>query len=107
MLLATTRVTHVVFSLKSQLRSLPWPENSPGVNLIEHVWDQMGVNIRDMANPPAYLIELRQAVWQDWDSARLENIQHLVDGIPAMWLHCRPHMAATPNIKWCTQKSRS
>ena len=60
----------------------PWPANSPDMNPIEHVWDQMGVYIGDMANPPTNLIELRQAFWQAWDSVTLQIIQHLVDGMP-------------------------
>ena len=58
---------------------MPWPANSPDMNPIEHVWDQMGMHmyIRDTANPPTNLIELRQVVRQACDSMTLESIQHL------------------------------
>ena len=51
------------------------------MNPIEHVCDQMGAYIHDMANPSTNQIELRQAFQQAWDSVTLENIQHLIDSM--------------------------
>ena len=70
------------FLAQEQVEVMPWPANSPDMNPIKHVWDQVGVYIRDMANPSTNLIELRQAVQQAWDSVILESVQHLVDGMP-------------------------
>ena len=67
------------FLTQEQVEVMPWPENWPDMNPIQHVCDQMGVYIRNMANPSKILIELRQAPRQAWDSLTLESIQHLVD----------------------------
>ena len=79
-LLATPRVTRGFFA-QDQVEVMSWPANSPEMYPIEHVWHQMGMYIREMANPPSNLIELRRALRQGWDSVTLENIQHLVDGM--------------------------
>ena len=52
------------FLAQKQFEVMPWPANSPDMNPIEHVWDQMGVYISDMANQPTDLIELWQALRQ-------------------------------------------
>ena len=70
------------FLAQEQVEVMPWPANSPDMNPIEHIWDQMGAHIRDMANPPTNINELRWAVQQAWDAVTVESIQNLVDGMP-------------------------
>lgn len=61
---------------------MDWPSRSPDLNPIEHIWDQIGVFLRDMDNPPTTVPQLRQAVLQAWDAVRPENLRKLVRSMP-------------------------
>ena len=61
---------------------MDWPYKSPGMYLIEHLWDLMGVHIRDMDNPAA--AQLRVAVKQAWVALRP------VRGLALVWSMPRP-----------------
>ena len=39
------------FLAQEQVEIMTWPANSPDMNPIGHIWDQLGALIRDMANP--------------------------------------------------------
>ena len=65
-----------------EVEVMAWPPRSPDMNPIEHVWDQMGVFIREMENPPTNLAELRHAVQAAWDSVTQDSIADLIDGMP-------------------------
>ena len=49
---------------------------------IEHVWDKMGVIIRDMDNSPTNLAQLRDAVVRAWAQIPMDYIAHLVATMP-------------------------
>ena len=70
------------FLTQEQVEVMPWPVNSPDMNPIEHVWDQMDIYTRDMATPPTHLDELRQAVQQAWDAVTVGSTQTLVNWMP-------------------------
>lgn len=61
---------------------MDWPARSPDMNPIEHVWDQMGIWIRDMAFPPSTVVELQQAVRQAWDAVGPQRVRNLVESMP-------------------------
>ena len=61
---------------------MEWPARSPDMNRIEHVWDQMGVILRDMDNPPTTLAELRVALLQAWDRVTIHRVAHLIESMP-------------------------
>lgn len=61
---------------------MDWPPMSPDMNPIEHVWDHIGRQIRDMDNPPLTLDDLRTAVQRHWDGMPQDVIDNLVDSMP-------------------------
>ena len=74
------------------------PVNSSDMNPIEHVWDQIGLYIRDKANPPINLIECfrlsnKPGILLHWKLSSTWSTACLV-----VWLRCRPRVVATLNI---------
>ena len=39
-----------------------WPSKSPGLNTIEHLWDNLDTRVRQRQNPPGNVNELRDAL---------------------------------------------
>ncbi len=81
---ATPHTGHVTanFPVQEDVNVMDWPAKSPDMNPIEHVWDKMGVIIRDMGNPPTNLAQLRDAVVRAWAQIPMDDIAHLVATMP-------------------------
>lgn len=45
---------------------LPWPSRSPDLNCIEHLWDELGKRVRNRQNPPQNVVQLEQALVDEW-----------------------------------------
>jgi len=61
---------------------MEWPANSPDLNPIEHLWDEL---IRRVEARPAKLTtlrDLRLALLEEWENIPQENIRTLVDSMP-------------------------
>ena len=54
----------------------------PDMKLIEHIWDQMAIHIRDMANHSTTQQRLSDAVMAVWDALRPERLRWLVRSMP-------------------------
>ena len=70
------------FLAEEEVEVMQWPPKSPDMNTIEHVWDQMGVILRDMDNPPSNLAELRQALVHAWNQIPVWRVTRLVSSMP-------------------------
>ncbi|GFW56008.1 transposable element Tcb2 transposase [Trichonephila clavipes] len=46
---------------------MEWPECSPNMNPIEHVWDALGRRVAGRQPPPQTLQELERALLEEWD----------------------------------------
>ena len=49
-----------------------WPAKSPDLNPIEHLWDHLDQRVRRRPIPPSNVIQLRQALIQEWNIPQVE-----------------------------------
>ncbi len=64
---------------------LKWPQQSPNLNPIEHLWDVVEQEIRIMDVQPTNLQQLmldEQAIMSIWTKISEECFQHLVESMP-------------------------
>ena len=59
---------------------MQWPARILDLKPTEHIWDQMGLFIRDMDNTPITVTRLREAMLQAWGAVTPERIEILVRG---------------------------
>ena len=56
---------------------LPWPSRSPDLNCIEHLWDELGKRVRNRPNPPQNIVQLEQALVEEWRGIPANVIRRL------------------------------
>ncbi len=61
---------------------LKWPPQSPDLNPIEHLWDEVEWEIRIMDVQPANLQKLHNAIISIWTKISEECFQNLVESMP-------------------------
>ena len=69
------------FLVQQDLEVMDWPAPRPDMNPIERVWDQMGIWILDMDDPPSTVTELRLAVLQVRAAVRPRRVRTLVESM--------------------------
>ena len=57
---------------------LPWPGQSPDLNPIEHLWDELEHHVRSKQNHPKNLRELELLLQECWSEISHEIYQKLV-----------------------------
>ena len=64
----------------NNIRRMIWPANSPDLNPIEHVWDELGRWVyRD--NAPHNINELRQRLVQEWNNIPQNTIRRCISNM--------------------------
>jgi transposase len=48
------------------ITTLPWPARSPDLNPIEHIWDIIGLRVKERTSPVQTLNDLKQTLHQEW-----------------------------------------
>jgi transposase len=63
------------------ITQLPWPGQSPDLNPIEHMWDELERHIRARTNSPKNLGELESLLQECWSQIQREVYQKLVESM--------------------------
>jgi hypothetical protein len=66
----------------SNIPVLSWPAQSPDLNPIENLWNEVDKKVRNLSNQPKSLEDLKRKVKYAWRSIPLEYIQKLVESMP-------------------------
>jgi transposase len=69
------------FVEESEINLLPWPGQSPDLNPIEHLWDELERRIRAKKNNPKNLGELEVLLQECWLEIPSEVYQKLVESM--------------------------
>src|SRR5277367_832952 len=65
------------FLEENEITLLPWPGQSPDLNPIEHLWDELERNIRSRSEKPKNLNELESFLQESWLQISSEVYQKL------------------------------
>ena len=60
------------------LQHLPWPAQSPGLNIIESLWSVLESRVRSRFPPPSSLKQLEDVLHKEWYDIPLETIQNFM-----------------------------
>lgn len=67
--------------LKKKVTVLEWPSQSPDLNPIEHLWEELErrIRVRTFKNPD----DLMAAIEEEWHKIPIDRLMKLVDSMPA------------------------
>lgn len=68
--------------LDNSIEVLEWPAQSPDMNIIEHLWADVNLRLRNRRPAPTTKAELKIAVEEEWYNTPLSTIQNLYESIP-------------------------
>lgn len=71
----------VHFLQVNNIALMPWPALSPDLAPIEHAWDELGRRVSLRQAPPTTLLELRQALTDEWNRLPQHVFQTLVNSM--------------------------
>ena len=64
------------------MEELDWPAQSPDLNPIEQLWDELERQLRARPNRPTSVPDLTNACVAEWKKVPAAMFQHLVDSLP-------------------------
>jgi hypothetical protein len=67
---------------EGELQHLPWPAQSPDLNMTEPLCSVLGTRVRNRFPPPASLQQLEDVLQEEWYRIPLETVQNLYESIP-------------------------
>jgi hypothetical protein len=68
--------------VKIGVEELDWPAQSPDLNPIEHLWDELESRLRAKPNCPTSVPDLTNAFVAKWKQVPTAILQHLVESLP-------------------------
>lgn len=63
------------------IETLDWPPRSPDLNPIEHLWDMLNRQLRNIQPPPASLNEVEQMLVEIWREIDQDQIRRLISSM--------------------------
>ena len=67
------------------MEELDWPAQSPDLNPIEYLWDELERRLRTRPNRPTSVADLTNALVAEWKQVPAAMIQHQVESLPEEW----------------------
>ena len=64
------------------LEELDWPAQSPDLNLIEHLWDELERRLRARPSGPTSVPDLTNALLEEWSKIPINTLLNLVESLP-------------------------
>lgn len=68
---------------KNNINILPWPAQSPDLNPIEHLWDELERKVRAHKPLPTNINELYEILQEEWIKIDIKKYQNLVNSMPS------------------------
>jgi hypothetical protein len=67
---------------EGELQLLPWPAQSPDLNIIQLLWSVLEIRVRNGFLPPASIKQLEDILQEEWYKINLETVRNLYELIP-------------------------
>lgn len=67
---------------ESGVDELDWPAQSPDLNPIEHLWDELERRLRARPSRPTSVCDLTNALLEEWSKIPINTLLNLVDSLP-------------------------
>ena len=64
------------------VEGLDWSAQSPDLNPIKHLWDELERRLRARPNRPTSVPDLTNALMAEWKQVPAAMLQHLVESLP-------------------------
>lgn len=66
----------------NDIETLPWPAQSPDMNPIENLWDELERQVRARKPLPKNREELWSVLQEEWGKIEIHKLQNLVNSMP-------------------------
>ena len=68
--------------VENSVEELDWPAQSPDLNPIEHLWEELELRLQARPNRPTSVPDLTNALVAEWKQVPAAMFQHLVESLP-------------------------
>ena len=65
------------------MEELDWPAQSPDLNPIKHLWDELVQRLQARPNRPTSVPDFTNALVADWKQVPAAMCQHLLESLPS------------------------
>ncbi|KAK7096582.1 hypothetical protein V1264_005860 [Littorina saxatilis] len=79
------------FIQQARVNGMLWPANSPDLNPIEHMWDELCCRVQQHHPLPANLSQLLQWLQQEWNGVPRAFICNLIHSMRKRCVECLAH----------------
>ncbi|KAK7092071.1 hypothetical protein V1264_009676 [Littorina saxatilis] len=79
------------FIQQARVNRMLWPANSPDLNPIDHMWDELCRRVQQHHPPPANLGQLLKWLQQEWNGVPRAFICNLIHSMRQRCVECLAH----------------